>query len=35
MPHGIGRCSIDRTPLSTFHDLIAEGLGQKGDASAC
>ena len=35
IPHGIGRCSIDRTPLSTFHDLIAEGLGQKGDASAC
>ena len=33
--HGIGRCSIDRTPLSTFHELIAEGLGQKGDASAC
>ena len=33
IPHGIGRCSIDRTPLSTFHDLIAEGLGQKGDAS--
>ena len=26
---------IDRTPLSTFHELIAEGLGQKGDASAC
>ena len=35
IPHDIGRCSIDRTPLSTFHDLIAEGLGQKGDASAC
>mgnify|MGYP000526509598 CR=1 FL=1 len=35
IPHGIGRCSIDRTPLSTFHELIAEGLGQKGDASAC
>ena len=35
IPHGIGRCSIDRTPLSTFHDLIAEGLGQKGDASVC
>ena len=35
IPHGIGRCSIDRTPLSAFHDLIAEGLGQKGDASAC
>lgn len=35
IPHGIGRCSIDRTPLSTFHDLIAEGLGQKGDTSAC
>ena len=35
IPHGIGRCSIDRMPLSTFHDLIAEGLGQKGDASAC
>lgn len=35
IPHGIGRCSIDRTPLSTFHDLIAEGLGQKRDASAC
>lgn len=35
IPHGIGRCCIDRTPLSTFHELIAEGLGQKGDASAC
>ena len=35
IPHGIGRCSIDRTPLSTFHELIAEGLGQEGDASAC
>lgn len=35
IPHGIGRCSIDCTPLSTFHELIAEGLGQKGDASAC
>ncbi len=35
IPHDIGRCSIDRTPLSTFHELIAEGLGQKGDASAC
>ena len=35
IPHGIGRCSIDRTPLSTFHELIAEGLGQKGDVSAC
>ncbi len=35
IPHGIGRCSIDRTPLSTFHDLIAEGLGQKGNVSAC
>ena len=35
IPHDIGRCSIDRTPLSTFHDLIAEGLGQKGDVSAC
>ena len=35
IPHGIGRCSIDRTPLSAFHELIAEGLGQKGDASAC
>ena len=35
IPHGIGRCSIDRTPLSTFHELIAEGLGQKGDAFAC
>lgn len=35
IPHDIGRCSIDRTPLSIFHELIAEGLGQKGDASAC
>lgn len=35
IPHDIGRCRIDRTPLSTFHDLIAEGLGQKGDVSAC
>ncbi len=22
IPHGIGRCSIDRTPLSTFHELV-------------
>ena len=35
IPHDIGRCSIDRTPLSTFYDLIAEGLGQKGNVSAC
>ena len=28
IPHGIGRCSIDRMPLSTFHELIAEGLAE-------
>ena len=34
IPHAIGRCSIDRTPLETFRTLIAEGLGEKED-SAC
>ena len=29
IPHGIGRCSIDRTPLSTFHDLIAEASARR------
>lgn len=31
IPHAIGRCSIDTTPLATFNDIIAEGLGQKED----
>lgn len=35
IPHDLGRCSIDTTPLSTFRDIIAEGLGEKGDNAAC
>ncbi len=35
IPHGIGSCSIDRTPLSTFHDSLPRASRQKGDASAC